>query len=95
MALPPALPPVLPPATTPTTTRPAPSRRGQPASQRDFERSSAGGAASHLGVGEALQSSVNGRGEGPSPGGGAGGLSLVQQRKQQRWGDTYVSAPVF
>lgn len=81
-----ALPPVLPP-TTMTTTRPAPSRRGQPASQRDFERSSAGGAASHLGVGEALQSS-NGR-----DGSGGAGLSQVQQRKQQRWGDTYVSSP--
>lgn len=76
----------LPPTTT--TTRPAPSRRGQPASQRDFERSSAGGAASHLGVGEGVvQSHLNGRGEGPGA-----GLSQVQQRKQQRWGDTYVSS---
>lgn len=82
-----------PPTATTTTTRPAPSRRGQPASQRDFERSSAGGAASHLGLGDRAESSSNG--QDGRPGGSGAGLSQVQQRKQQRWGDTYVRLSVF
>ncbi|GAA5993557.1 hypothetical protein JCM10908_000110 [Rhodotorula pacifica] len=99
----PALPPAIPP--TNTAVRPPPARRGQPASLRDFERSSAGGAASHLGVGASASVQEGGGGHGAARGGdattperaeerddesSATGLSKVQRRKQERWKDTYI-----
>lgn len=67
--------------------RPPPARQGQPASQRNFGESSAGGASSHLGI--ALADERSGR----AVDGGDGArkqLSEVQRRKRERWGPAYV-----
>lgn len=82
------------PGQEPPSVRPPPARRGQPASQRDFERSSAGGAASHLGF--ALTSTATatatalGNPRTPVERDDRTALSDVQQRKQRSWRDTYV-----
>ncbi|BGP10934.1 regulatory protein [Rhodotorula toruloides] len=67
--------------------RPPPARQGQPASQRNFGESSAGGASSHLGMALADERS------GKAVDGGSGTkkqLSEVQRRKRERWGPAYV-----
>ncbi|GAA5892708.1 hypothetical protein JCM8208_005890 [Rhodotorula glutinis] len=66
--------------------RPPPARQGQPASHRNFDKSSAGGAVSHVGY-------AAGAGDGSAKDGERrGGLSGQQARKRQRWGDSYVPA---
>ncbi|BGP42394.1 regulatory protein [Rhodotorula kratochvilovae] len=77
---------VLPPPPRPgPVVRPPPARQGQPASARDFGRSSAGGASSHLGYGAGAGRKKDGEE-------GARGLSAQQARKRERWGESYVAA---
>ncbi|GJN93445.1 hypothetical protein Rhopal_006501-T1 [Rhodotorula paludigena] len=75
----------LPPRPGPVV-RPPPARQGQPASQRNFDKSSAGGASSHLGGAQA-----DGKARGRE-GSEERGLSEAQRRKCARWGAAYVPA---
>ncbi|GAA6022750.1 hypothetical protein JCM11491_005567 [Sporobolomyces phaffii] len=60
-----------------TQVRPAPARRGQPASSRNFAASSAGGATSHLATVK------------PRHAHGAD-MSAEQRAKLEQWGDSYI-----
>ncbi|GAA5857621.1 hypothetical protein JCM9279_003447 [Rhodotorula babjevae] len=66
--------------------RPPPLRQGQPASHRNFDKSSAGGAVSHVGY---AAGTLDGSAKDSERG---GGLSGQQARKRERWGDSYVPA---
>ncbi|GAA5941467.1 hypothetical protein JCM1841_001059 [Sporobolomyces salmonicolor] len=72
--------------------RPSPARQGQPASQRNFAQSSAGGASSHLGLGLKGRDPLNSA----PPEAHAGRketkvvLSDSQRSKKDRWGESYV-----
>ncbi|GAA5874215.1 hypothetical protein JCM16303_005777 [Sporobolomyces ruberrimus] len=86
-------------STRPSTSsivRPAPARKGQPASSRNFAASSAGGASSHLSIHPTTYSNQSHRRNEPSGSGDKGrhhdGTSLNEQQldKLEQWGDSYV-----